>query len=394
MTTICGGGTSGPQTGASAVVLVGSGVIATMLEQSGNPWLEFAAALLSLPDLVLSTFCATDPPAMPTLTAAESNALLQLTFGPDLTSGLAKFKDIVLNLSWQQYCHCTSGALVVPPPLTPPAGTSIYQPPSPQQVQACYHQIGPQRTMANGNTYAFTLGLAFVAPNIPTSYRLTSTATLGLGSGSTYKWDVFSTVGAVDTPLAGSVAFPAVGTAIQSGPITDPNATGIGTVITSTGSGAGNTSLVNSVLDLYCSGQMPGTQPTGCCLPDVATQSTLDLILRMTTLIQRQIVPFAYISGTAHTGITGNGTIAVSNVLGLKVAFTTKPSRLGADSGDPINLWGAGWINAGTADGFGPRIWVTSDPMIIKPLSADITVIGYSIPTDCVLTITELLREP
>jgi hypothetical protein len=114
----------------------------------------------------------------------------------------------------------------------------------------------------------------------------------------------------------------------------------------------------------------------------------------MTTLIQRQIVPFAYISGTAHAGITGNGTIAVSNVLGLKVAFTTKPSRLGADSGDPINLWGAGWINAGTADGFGPRIWVTSDPMILKPLSADITVIGYSIPTDCVLTITELLREP
>ena len=111
-------------------------------------------------------------------------------------------------------------------------------------------------------------------------------------------------------------------------------------------------------------------------------------------LIQRQLAPFAYVHGTVHTGISGNGQLAVSGLLGVAVDVTTLPARAGRTSGDPDQLYDVGWINVGTADGFGPRQFISSNPFILRPVPGDMTLIGYSIPADVVVTITELVREP
>lgn len=396
MTGICGGGTSGPKVGASAVVLVGSGTIATLLEQSGNPWLEFAAALLTLPELVLSTFCATDPPAMPTFTSAESSALLNVTFGPDLTSGLAKFADLVRNLAWQQYCQCTSGALVVPPPVTPPAGTPIYQAPPAPSGQPCFtfNNTSPGVTAFNNSSYAFGGGSNNVAiPNV-TAVRITTTAVAASG-GHKFAMNIFgSSDGGVGAALPNqSHTFTGLsGTeyVLVANPF--PDWRWFYANIVAVGTQAGTTSFTDIKFDLFCGGALPGVQQP-CCPPDPATQSSLDLILKMVTLTQRQLAPFAYIHGEVDAGLSGNGSIGCFGILGVKVDITTAPSRLGLTGGDPVTVWDAGWINIGTPDGFGPRQFITSDPFVIMPVSAAATVIGYSIPDDVVVTITQLVME-
>ena len=397
MTAICGGGTSGPKVGASAVVLVGSGVIATMLEQSGIPWLEFAAALLTLPELVLSTFCATDPPAMPTFTAAESSALLNVTFGPDLSSGLAKFTALVENLAWQQYCQCTSGAFVAPTVPTPPTGTPIYQPPAAPTGRPCQTvNVGTTGAQAfNNSSYAFAGGSNSAAVQNVTAIRITATGAPNVPPGHQYSFNIFgSSNGGVGAALPNQAhIFPASGTDYVLVANTNPDLRWFyGNLVAAGPNTVGNTQVQNVIFDLFCGGELPGAQQS-CCPPDTATQSSLDLILKMVTLIQRQAVPFAYIYGPSHSSLSGNGAIAVFGLLGVKVDVTAAPGRLGQTDGDPVTLWDAGWINLGTADGFGPRQFITSDPLVLLPVSSAVTIIGYSIPDDVTVTITELWRE-
>lgn len=393
MTAICGGGTSGPNVGTSAVVLVGSGVIATMLEQSGNLWLAFAAALLTLPELVLTTFCATDPPAMPTFTSAESAALLNVTFGSDLTSGLSKFADLVKNLAWQEYCQCTSGALVVPPPVAPPAGTPIYQPPT-STVRPCT-AVQQFSSLSGLGVGAFYRGGADVPFGVnPSGFLYHCVATpSGTGTPGTCDW-LFEQVDASNAFLS-SVTI-SMGQPTQTTDRFVNASPGVKSVnFTQTRvSGTLGQVVAGTTISAYCNGDQPGAIAQPCCPPDTATQSTLDLILKMTTLIQRQIAPFAYVAGTAHTGISGNGQLAVSGLLGVAVTVTTLPGRAGRVSGDPQSVWEVGWINLGTSDGWGPRHFISSSSFLLRPVPGDVTLIGYSIPTDTTVTITELIREP
>src|ERR1041385_294066 len=146
MTALCGGGASTSKFGAQAVVDVTSTWIGLQLAEAGASWLNPAIALLTLPPLIVSNFCSTDPPAQPTFTAAERDALLNLTVGADLVSGLVKFGDLVFNMAWFQLCQCSSVATpAAPAPNAPPSGT-----PFPIVVQAAAQQIcgtiGPTTT--------------------------------------------------------------------------------------------------------------------------------------------------------------------------------------------------------------------------------------------------------
>jgi hypothetical protein len=144
---------------------------------------------------------------------------------------------------------------------------------------------------------------------------------------------------------------------------------------------------------MYCNGATPGLQ-NPCCPPDVATQATLDAILKMVTLMQRQIAPFGTIDGTAHAGLTGSGQFAVSGIIGLSVSLTAVPSNISSVAGDPLQMYGAGWVNTGTADGWGPRQFISSSPMLVELIPGNVTLVGYSLAPGVTATITEVLREP
>jgi hypothetical protein len=146
---------------------------------------------------------------------------------------------------------------------------------------------------------------------------------------------------------------------------------------------------------LYCNNDWPGQPPAPCCPPDATLQLQIDSILRMVTLLQRQLVPFAYISSTAHAGLTGSGSIAVQGLLGIRIDLTTIPTSNKQDSSFPPFVFDAGWVSMMDSNGFIVETRAHAQHQVfIPPIASDATVIGYSFGAGVVATITELQREP
>jgi hypothetical protein len=122
--------------------------------------------------------------------------------------------------------------------------------------------------------------------------------------------------------------------------------------------------------------------------------SKIDLAIARVDLIQRQLVPFAYVPGASHTGLAGQGSIAVQGILGLSVELTTLPAWIGSEGSTVPTLINAGWITLGTPDGNLPSRPITHDNFVLLDVSGAITWVFYDFPPGVVATITELIREP
>jgi hypothetical protein len=369
-----------------------AGLIALLLTEFGTPWLLPAIPLVGLAPLVLTTFCGTDPPAIPTFTSAETNAILQLQFGPTFDSALAKLKDLVQHEIWYDTCVCTSGSLTPFPAIVPPAGTPITQPPNPQNApcrtfttdsMGCYS--AGSGISGFGGVTMLTLG-GQVSSAICTLVNSTCT---GAGLTLAAFWEWFDASGSVIRNDAVSNA-PGQTTTVTLIPPANANELRLGINAT----GTGTTSRQGSTVQFFCNGQLPGPSAP-CCAPNPATQASLDAILAMATLIQRQIAPFGYVASTVHPGLTGDGQLVVSDLIGAKVHITSPlVAPIGQEAGNPPALYGAGWVNWGGADGFGPREFIGSDPVLTFPPAVGVyTLIGYSLPPGLTVSITELVRE-
>ena len=132
-------------------------------------------------------------------------------------------------------------------------------------------------------------------------------------------------------------------------------------------------------------------QPSG--LTDAS--ATLEQLRELVTLIQRQEVPFGFLDGTVHTGLTASGLLTVSGLLGIRVDLTTIPAHIGRIDGQPTVYFDVGYIALGTATGFQRREIIRHDPQYVFSGEAGLyTRVAYTFPPGVVATITELLREP
>jgi hypothetical protein len=400
MTALCGGGTSGPKTGVAAVVDYSSGLIAAVLAARGLNWLIPVIPLAGLPPLILSTFCGTDPPAIPTFTTAETNAIIQLTFGADFDSGIGKLSDLLLHTIWYDACQCTSGSPTTFPTITPPTGTPITLPPVPASSTPCWQQKSGLKTFPlpihNGIVASFDhfLGIS------PTLARLTASTTTTVAPGRPVRvdWNFIDEGGAttlknyfvalgVNSTFQLDVPIPVGATRINM--IWNDDVTGG----SGSGTGSGSTQL-NATYELWCNA-IPGGVQQPCCPPDVATQSQLDLILRMVTLIQRQSVPFAYIPSTTHPSLSGAGVIDISGLLGCIVDVTTLPTPLGRHGTSPTEYFDMGFVTFGTLDGYPQSYRLERSGQLMLPARAGLfTQLAYDLHPGVVCTITELVREP
>jgi hypothetical protein len=398
LTALCGGGTSGPKPAVAAVVTYSSGLIALLLADFGAPWLTPVIPLLGLDSLVLSTFCGTDPPAIPTFTSAETEAILKLNFGADYDSGISKLTDLVEHLIWYDACQCTTGSpTTLPAAAAPPSGTPILVAPYPQATTAC-KILAPQGftvTPSTGPIFAGQLSNVSAAGVIldVTSTRVTMHTSVHTSPGENVTFTVTHERVTTTTVVLDTTTFTL--TPAQTIVVTIPWTVGAG-AIRGFFSGVAGTGSTDATIGFenFCGGDVPGGETSPCCPPDPATQSSLDAILALVTLIQRQLAPFGTVHGASHTGLTGAGQLSVTGLIGVAVDLTTTPGRVGLVAGDPDTVFDVGWINVGTADGWGPRHFITSDPFVLSPVSGDVTLIGYSLPADVVATITELVREP
>jgi hypothetical protein len=122
----------------------------------------------------------------------------------------------------------------------------------------------------------------------------------------------------------------------------------------------------------------------------------LDWLRRDVTLIQRQAVPFGYIVGTVHSGLTGSGSFTVSDILGVLVQVSTIPVYWGVTSDNPHRYVPApAMVAAGDSAGDQDTHFVHfTEELWFPPAMGAMTRIKYEFKPGCGGAVTELIREP
>jgi hypothetical protein len=358
---------------------------------------------------------------MPTITIDDVAALLDPLLVTSFIPARQKFQDLVANYLWVQMCQCDSGGNPPVPTApsalanfdsTPPVSGAVVQP-SCVEIERLFY-VGDltlnHPTTGSGDSYGITrlLGLTAGPDRTISPYPLPFHTALVPAGATHYQW-IITTEANGPTPSAhADLAFSIfnsgntlLGGSIPNVPITGATVTGAITALP-TGSNyffvewQGNPDplpTLDLTLRFYCNSQTTGTVVQPCCPPDPIATATLQQILGYVTLLQRQIAPFAYISGASHS-ISGHGEIAVQGLIGCRVTLDALDGDVGVDVGDPNNLWQAGWINWGNADGFSDRRFLTSSPFVSFPSQAgQYTRIGYSLPRSLSAALVELRRE-
>jgi hypothetical protein len=106
------------------------------------------------------------------------------------------------------------------------------------------------------------------------------------------------------------------------------------------------------------------TQPTFPCDPaqlcialqDIRQQqyylsAAVGQVLQLVTVTQRYELPFAYVNGAVHSGLTSEGGFAVPRIVGLLVVVTQVPEGQTALRGNPPYLFDLGWLAILDANG-------------------------------------------
>lgn len=414
MTAVCvSSGPSQPRPGVAALVAAASGGSSFAVFTGNFAPLAILFPILGVVSYSTPAFCAVDPPAMPgAFTVQELLDLTTSTYSADYTTGFAKLQAIAANVAWWALCECVTGATPAPDPApTPPTGAPVFVGPGyGTNATPCATYSGKFTAVPVTGGYGAPdlIGISygnagpFTQVNLPAgadTLILTATNAVNGARPDSFRYEVNFFIdnhqpsGAMPTSLQFvSTALVASGTS-QAFTIPIPSAANGFAVLTTFYGHPDTTNISSVVADIYCNAA-PGQQINACCPPDANSVQLLNQIMSAVTLIQRQIAPFAYVTGTAHPGLSGDGQLSVQGILGLAVAATALPTRAGEVAGDPVQLYDIGWINVGTADGFGPRQFISSNPFILRPVAGDVTVVGYSIPSDVTVTITELIREP
>lgn len=373
-------------------------MIGMLLNNIPTIWAVPLAGYIAAKTYDLSSFCSVDPPAVPTITAVDVLNLLNV-YNPVLNLPAAeKFQQLVGAYLWYDVCQCDSVATPAPPaaPAEPMGMPDINPPINPPLAGWSHHWSG-----------ALAAGSSFVLFNSAAVFPADPLKTYG---AEQVVLDIALTVvsGAPTNPIveidvaSGNAADGYVNVNVDKFGVDVPGSVrriqpidaSVNRVTILFGPGGG-TGILHYEIDvsLTTNGVVPNGG--GGLAIDPLLQGQIDSILGLVTLIQRQIVPFAYVSGTVHTGLTGQGSIAVQGLIGARLELTAWTSNVSELSGDPDVLGGAGWINWGSPDGVTPREFIDSEEQVSFPAAAGaMTRIHYSLNIGTVLTLTELAREP
>jgi hypothetical protein len=126
-----------------------------------------------------------------------------------------------------------------------------------------------------------------------------------------------------------------------------------------------------------------------------AVSRNVSNINAMTTLLQRYSLPFSYIPGRAHPGITGGQTIPVQGLVGIKVILTGQDSATQTFTGLPTYISDLGWLSIVTTDGLIEEVRYTRQEQLWAPRSMPLaTSVGIALREGVEVTVVELEPEP
>lgn len=425
MTVLCQAGTSRPKPGVNEVIIFGSSQLGSLLNNKGGLWATLAVGALGVLTYEATALCSTDPPAQPTMTAADYKALLALGPPNEFATALAKLKDLVTIAVWYDLCECT--AIQTPPPptglLNPPSGVTSPDynlTPCPQPRIRVNMKAG-RITFSDSTNFTqqafpnleYTTSVAGDADHpsqeigrIPPTWTSMDSFTQ-LVSGSTDTTHAYaialSQYGENKSPLLTQVIGSCTTTEPyrrepQNGTLTlSPSARYL--ALNSNAASPGTTDgQVEFTLTVHCVGSAI-TQP-GCCQDPVAISllnglvQELQLVRNDVRLLQRYGLPFAYTAGTQHVGLVGTGAAALQRSVGLQIAVTARPPGNQVMLGQPPYIFDLGWVSVLTPDGLLDEIRLTRDTTTwMSKLIPSSTRIGWGLRDGVMVTITELRAE-
>jgi len=347
----------------------------------------------------LATFCSTDPPVLPTLTAQDFVDLIQASDFFAKTAAVKKINDWIGYYVWFDVCKCDVGAqptptstqaqpanlpTVNPPTVVPNVGSPCYS----NQLVVTAQQFSKPNTIGPQPLGALPLGATSCI------FDVSSVPDPAGGGGFTLPLQLLFTSTSVSNLAIGpiyTVSIPATSTHIRSALQIPAGATFLKYQYTETSAGT-RIDDISWFFDFYCGPQVGQAPP---CCGDVGSALEIQQILELVTLIQRQSVPFAYVPGTVHAGLSGSGVLNVSGLLGMKLTITTDPTTLGTEGSSPPILFDRGYFTWGTPDGYpqSERLERTNQLSLPARCSA-FTDFAYDFHPGVVVTATELVREP
>jgi len=160
---------------------------------------------------------------------------------------------------------------------------------------------------------------------------------------------------------------------------------------------AGPTTPSNPPVPSVTTPDFPGE--TGCTTQDVCNLAqqllqSVTLLRAMVDLMQRRLLPFAWILGTPHTGLTGTGVISVQDVLGAAVSMTV-PGGWGSTAETPRRLIpSAGSLQGSNGTSYSDNFQLHYEQEIILFGESWATGIRYNFRPGVTVTLTPLLPEP
>lgn len=371
--------------------------------------------------LNLDDFCALGPPADPELTDADLINLMPPSLFTAVELAAYKLTQLVHIFAWYRFCRCSDGSTPDPAPtIDVPSPLPILNPPG--QTSA---PTGPCRTdvvtvdfpggSESQTYYPGCVSTPCAALVVPTgANRLRATVQINNPDNNDVRADVFGLSANPYTTVTTDVV--QIARAAHLGDYfnildgfsnnnvweTTWNQPYFACHVSHTGGASPPrpTFSATFTLEWFC----PNTvTPCIACPPDPFMLARLDQLMSalletrtQVNLIQRQSVPFAYVYGDNHAGLTGDGELAVSGLLGVSVDCVTLPTSVGATSGTPEHLFDVGFVTLGTADGWlqSRRIDADGTLELARPGVGAITRVGYTLAPGVEVAIRELVREP
>src|SRR5690348_15549751 len=343
MTLACGGATSSIKPGVESTLIYGSGAAAIFSMYPPLRFLQAAGAVLGTLAYDLTTICPNDPPDPPVFTDAEYIAFYVNDFASsDYASFVTKLGLLAQRALWLLFCQCDSG----PQPAfgtypTPPTDVRVF--PNYSSEGLCWTFETPTATSTATRT---AISGPFTMPS-GSFYQGRTVPLDAVGSGTHNRWEFWRNT----TPDFATAAF--VGPSLDGGNGASQSSSPFGTtaeayywaVLWDNGSGPHGQSRLH--IDAFC----PETNTAGCCGPDASLTATLADLKTAIQQLQRYEVPFAYVSGSAHSGLSGSGSFTVPNaLLGLRLELTATGSEVGGFAASPDFVSDAGWWSVETVD--------------------------------------------
>jgi hypothetical protein len=409
------------------IVAFGSSQLISLLNNKGGIGWSLVIGVIAALSVEAGPFCSADPPAEPSITADEYRALLELAPADVLLTATGKLKDLLLRMIWWEICECKTMATPPFPPntLAPPAGIQVPDYSTTPCLQPRLRiNAGPGLTAQDESTNItrqlfpnFEFSTSVAGSGVPAqtiakrpSAWTTIFGTMDYVSGTAPQANegfgaLIQTYGSARTPVSTILdnVVNNVGNQHDRDPETGTRSFTPADVWFSVNTVSGASVTTTGIADWSVTiGCAAGTPATISCGADPVLVAMLNQLLELglrtrqdLTLLQRYVLPFAYVPGTVHSGLSLTGAAAVARSVGLLIDVIAFPAGNKQLIGEPPYIFDLGWVSVVTPDGMVDEIRLTREHTTwLSKLIPSATSVGWGLRDGVIINVTELRAEP